>query len=127
MPEKIFVTGATGLVGGNLVRELVRRGNEVRVLVRRHSNTLAIDNLKGVERHPGDIADKNSLIEGMKGCTRAYHSAADVRMWIVPLEHMRWVNVRGTKNFLEAAKAGGIRRVVHVSTVDAIGFSTTDG
>jgi len=127
MARKIFVTGATGLVGGNLVRELASRGEEVRVLVRRNSNTRATDGLRGVECVLGDITSPASLVEGMKGCDRVYHCAADVRMWIVPMEEMRRVNVKGAKNVFEAAKKSGIRRVVHVSSVDAIGFSTPDG
>lgn len=127
MGNRIFVTGATGLVGGNLVRELSARGEDVRVLVRRNSNTMAVDGLKGVEKVFGDITDKESLHEAMEGCDRVYHCAADVRMWIVPMEQMRKINVEGTRNVLETARDKGVRRVVHVSTVDAIGFSTPDG
>lgn len=127
MAHKNFVTGATGLVGGNLARELSSRGEEVRVLVRRNSKTLAIEGLKGVECVLGDITNPASLREGMKGCDRVYHCAADVRMWIVPMDEMRRVNVQGPMNVFEAARSCGIRRVVHVSTVDAIGFSTPDG
>ncbi len=122
-----FVTGATGLVGGNLVRELVSRGERVKIPVRPRSNTLATDDLDGVEKVEADVTDPESLDRGMKGCDRVYHCAADVRMWIVPMEQMRRVNVGGAKNVFEAAKRAGIRRVVHVSTVDAIGFATPDG
>jgi len=122
-----FVTGATGLLGGNLARELVSRGERVKILVRRSSNTLATDGLEGVEKVEGDIGDPESLERGMKGCDRVYHCAADVRMWIVPMDAMRRVNVLGARNVFEAAKKTGIRRVVHVSTVDAIGFATPEG
>lgn len=127
MGSKIFVTGATGLVGGNLVRELSARGEQVRILVRRNSNTMAVDGLSGVEKVLGDITDRDSLREAMKGCECVYHCAADVRMWIVPMDVMRRINVEGTRNVLETAREMGVRRVVHVSTVDAIGFSTPDG
>ena len=122
-----FVTGATGLVGGNLARELVARGERVKVLVRKTSNTMAVDDLDGVEKIEGDITDRESIDRAMSGCDRVYHCAADVRMWIVPMDRMRAVNVEGARNVFEAARKNSIRRVVHVSTVDAIGFGTPDG
>lgn len=122
-----FVTGASGLVGGNLARELAARGERVRALVRKNSITKAIDGLAGVEKVDGDITDAASLERGMQGCDRVYHCAADVRMWIVPMDTMRRVNVEGAQNVFNAAKKCGVRRVVHVSTVDAIGFGTHDG
>jgi len=122
-----FVTGATGLVGGNLVRELAARGRQVRALVRKTSNTMAIDGLDGVEKVEGDITDRASLERAMAGCECVYHCAADVRMWIVPMDEMRRINVEGARNVFETAKKLGARRVVHVSTVDAIGFATPDG
>ncbi|MCH8316487.1 MAG: NAD-dependent epimerase/dehydratase family protein, partial [Planctomycetes bacterium] len=57
---KVLVTGATGFVGGNLVRQLIRRGHEVRSLVRRGSNTLTIDGV-GSEPVTGDLLDRDSL------------------------------------------------------------------
>ena len=122
-----FVTGATGLVGGNLARELAARGERVRVLVRKTSNTAAVDGLAEVEKVEGDVTDRASIERAMAGCDRVYHCAADVRVWIVPMDQMRRVNVEGSRHIFETAKKLGIRRVVHVSTVDAIGFGTPDG
>ncbi len=127
MEKKILVTGATGLAGGNLVRELVRRGEAVRVLVRKSSNLRAIKDLPSVERFHGDILDRESLERAHQGVEEVYHCAAMVSMWVPDRGQMQGINVDGTENVLHAACRKGVRRVVHMSTVDAIGFHTPDG
>ncbi len=72
---KVLVTGATGFIGGNLARELSRRGHEVRALVRPGSNTLTIEDT-GVEPVSGDILDRGSVVRAMDGCEGVYHCAA---------------------------------------------------
>jgi len=122
--KKILVTGATGLVGGNLARLLVEEyGEAVRVLVRASSNTMALDDLD-IERVEGDITDPESLARAMDGCDRVYHSAALVSMWNGHLEQMRQVNAGGTVKVLEAARDAGVERMVHVSTNGAIGMGS---
>jgi len=127
MGGRILVTGATGLAGGNLVRALVRRGLRVRVLARPRSNLAALRDLAAVEAVTGDILDRGSLEVALRGVAEVYHCAARVRMWEPDPEAMRRVNVDGTRNVLELAERAGVRRVVHMSTVDAIGFATPDG
>lgn len=122
---KTLVTGATGLVGGNIVHKLVSRGEDVRVLIRKTSNTKAIDGLK-LERAIGDIRDPESVRKAMQGVGRVYHSAASVTMWSPDMEAMRAINVTGTVNVLQAAMDAGVERVVHVSTVDALGLRDKD-
>jgi len=124
--NKILVTGATGLVGGNLTRLLVReKGERVRVLVRGASNTLALDDLP-VERVPGDVTDPSSLKSAMEGCNRVYHAAALVSNWNGYLQAMKKINVEGTVNVMQAAMDSGIERVVHVSTNGAIGMRSKE-
>jgi dihydroflavonol-4-reductase len=123
----ILVTGATGLAGGNLVRELACQGREVRILVRPRSRLAAVQDLAGVEPVHGDILDRPSLGKALQGVKEVYHCAAMVTMWVPDPEQMRRVNVDGTRNVLELSAAAGVRRVVHMSTVDAIGFQTPEG
>jgi dihydroflavonol-4-reductase len=123
---RYLVTGGTGLLGGNIVRELAARGHEVRVLVRRTSDARAFDDLS-VERIEGDITDAESVSRAVSGMDGVFHVAAWVTMFPVPLEAMRAVNVEGTRQVCRACLEHGIRRLVHVSTVDAIGFATSDG
>jgi dihydroflavonol-4-reductase len=118
--SKVLVTGATGLLGANLVRELTHRGKDVRVLVRETSMSAAIDTLD-VEAVWGDITDNASLDLAMKGVQEVYHAASQAAQWrrLQPLMHR--VNVIGTRNVCAAALSAGVRRLVHVSTVDAVG------
>jgi len=124
--HKVLVTGATGLVGGNLARLLVQeKGEAVKALVRASSSTLALDGLD-VERVGGDITEPDSLARAVKGCDRVYHAAALVSNWNGYLEAMWRVNVQGTQNVLEAAMNAGVARLVHVSTNAALGMGRRD-
>ncbi|MCG8592027.1 MAG: SDR family oxidoreductase [Proteobacteria bacterium] len=113
-----LVTGATGLVGGNLVRALARRGRQVRVLTRRPADLGQPD----VEVVPGDLADPASLVAACTGVDRVFHCAARVSLWPPDADAIWRDNVLGTEHLLRAARAGGVRRFVHCSTVDALGL-----
>ncbi|UCD84766.1 MAG: SDR family oxidoreductase [Deltaproteobacteria bacterium] len=122
---KTFVTGATGLVGGNLVRALISKGEAVRVFIREKSNTIALNDLE-VERHYGDIRDKDSLALALKDCCRVYHCAASVSQWRGNLSASKEININGTINIMEEALRAGVERVVYVSTVDTLGLSSRE-
>lgn len=117
---KTFVTGATGFIGANIVRELLRDGREVRALVRPASN---LANLKGldIEIWEGDLLDTAGLRSGLKGCDVLYHAAADYRLWTRNHDEMYRTNVGGTAAVLEAALESGISRVVYTSSVGTLG------
>lgn len=118
-----LVTGATGLLGANLVRGLAARGRRVRVLVRGPaSRTAHLDDLAGVERAPGDLAEPEALARAADGCELVYHCAALVSMDARQAEAMRRANVEGTANVVAACRRAGVRRLVHASSVDAIGL-----
>ena len=119
---KTFVTGATGFIGTSIVRELLRDGREVRVLVRSASN---LSNLKGldVEIWKGDLLDPTSLRSGLKGCDVLYHAAADYRLWTRNSDEMYRTNVGGTTAVLEAALENDVSRVVYTSSVGTLGNS----
>ena len=123
---KTLITGATGLLGGNLARHLYARGEgELRALVREGSRTLALEGIQ-VERVFGELRDRASLERAVAGCDRVIHAAASVSQWRPNLAMMRQVNVEGTANLLEAALAAGVKRVVYVSTVDTLGLSSRE-
>jgi nucleoside-diphosphate-sugar epimerase len=118
---KIFVTGATGHVGANLVRELLRRGESVRALVRRRqSEDPALSGLE-LEQVEGDLRDVDSLARGMAGCDRVYHVAAYVSLRAGAQKEIYEVNIVGTRNLLRAAEQVGIRRTVFCSSFGAVG------
>ncbi|MBV5339973.1 MAG: NAD-dependent epimerase/dehydratase family protein [Deltaproteobacteria bacterium] len=117
---KTFVTGATGFIGASIVRELLRDGREVRVLVRQASN---LANLKGldVEIWKGDLLDSAGLRRGLDGCDILYHAAADYRLWTPDPDEMYRTNVEGTAAVMEAAMESNISRVVYTSSVGTLG------
>ncbi len=120
----ILVTGATGFLGGNLARALIARGHRVRVLVRDARQPVALAGL-AYETSVGDLLDATSLREATRGCRQVYHAAAALTFWCrtrQEFEALRRVNVEGTRALFEAARAAGVERAVHVSTVDAIGL-----
>jgi len=119
----LLVTGATGFFGGNLARALCLRGDRVRVMTR-GGRPVALEGLD-YELVEGDLTDAPSLARAAAGCRQVYHAAASVVFWCrTPREYeaVRRVNVEGTRELLRAAAAAGVDRVVHVSTVDAIGL-----
>lgn len=115
-----LVTGGTGFVGAHVVRALRRRGRQVRCLVRPASDTA---NLAGIdaELFAGDLADARRLREAASGCRRVFHCAADYRLWAKRPRELYETNVDGTERLLAAAAAAGVERVVHTSSVGALG------
>ncbi len=121
MSDTILVTGATGFLGQVLVPALLRNGHAVRVLER--TQCAAFDALN-VERVRGDVGDPASLAVACKGVARVIHMAGLVSHAESDRERLMRVNVTGTENLLAAARLAGVGRVVHVSSIAAVG--TTD-
>lgn len=113
---KAVVTGPSGHLGTNLVRELLERGHEVRALC--YDRAEALDGLD-VERVEGDVRDRASLAAAFAGCDALFHLAGviDITGGTGPL--LRPVNVDGVRNAAEAALEVGVRRMIHVSSVHA--------
>lgn len=118
---KVLITGGSGFVGSAVVRKLIFRGHDVRVLVR-HSSPL--DNLEGldVELAFGDLIEPQSVQQAMTGCEAVIHVAADYRIWVPQADKMFQANVDGTQNVLDGAIAAGIRRLVYTSSVATLGL-----
>lgn len=114
-----LVTGATGFLGSHVTRQLVARGDTVRVLMRPSSNNRAISDLS-LEYVTGDLRDAASLERAMTGMKRVFHVAADYRLWAKNPQEIYDSNVGGTKNLLAAAKSAGIEQLVYTSTVATI-------
>jgi len=114
-----LVTGATGFLGSHVARQLVARGDEVRVLMRPSSNNRAISDLS-LEYVTGDLRDAASLERAMNGVQRVFHVAADYRLWSKNPQEIYDSNVGGTKNLLAAARKAGVEQLVYTSTVATI-------
>ncbi len=111
-----LVTGASGFVGSAVVRALLAAGTPVRALVRAASPR---GNLAGLDCHvvEGDLLDAASLARAMAGVDTLYHVAADYRLWARDPGDIMRVNVEGTRLVMEAARAAGVARIVHTSSV----------
>jgi dihydroflavonol-4-reductase len=118
---KALVTGATGFIGGNLVRELLKQGFHVRALVRESSSRANIDGLP-VEIALGDLTDRASLDRAVAGCEALFHVAASYSFWTPNPAAVHETNVQGTENILTAAGDEGIPRIVYTSTESTIGI-----
>src|SRR5258707_67174 len=114
-----LVTGAAGFLGSHVARQLVARGDSVRVLLRASSTNRAIADLS-LEYVTGDLRDPSSLDRAMKGVKRVFHVAADYRLWARRSQEIYDSNVGGTKNLLDAAKRAGVEQLIYTSTVATI-------
>lgn len=119
---KKLVTGSTGFIGSAIARELIKNGEEVKVLIRETSDTRNIDKLE-VERVSGDIRDVDSMKRALKGCDTLYLTAAYFAHWAPNPKLLYEVNVGGTKASLQAAFEADIEKVVYTSTNNAIAAS----
>jgi dihydroflavonol-4-reductase len=115
---RVFITGATGFIGANLLRLLLQQGYEVRALVR---PTSRLDNLRGldVEIVKGDLNNPD-LWQLMVGCQVLFHVAAHYSLWQCDRDQLYDHNVLGTRNVLGAARKANIERSVYTSSVAAI-------
>ena len=119
--ERVLVTGAAGFVGSSVVRALLDRGSRVRALVEPGGDTANLDGLD-VEVVEGDLRDPDPVAAAVAGCAVVFHAAALYRFWAPDPAAFYDVNVGGTRNVLDAARAHGCRRVVYTSTVGTLGL-----
>ncbi len=117
----IFVTGGTGLLGSYLLRDLVARGKKVSALYR--STIPSDDYAKSVEWIQGDILDTVLLEEAMQNVEQVYHCAAIVSFNPAKKYDLLKINAQGTANVVNAAIKTGIKKLVHVGSVSALGRS----
>ena len=119
--KRAFVTGATGLLGNNLVRALVAEGVEVRGLVRDvEKGRLQFGELPGLELVRGDMLEVEAFADALDGVDVLFHTAAYFRDSFKGGTHwemLERVNVDGTRTLLEAARARGVHRVIHASSI----------
>jgi dihydroflavonol-4-reductase len=124
---KVFITGATGFVGGHVARELASRGADLRILTRRTSNLANLEGLvsgSDAETVIGDLLQPDSLRNAIRGCDAVMHVAADYRLWVRDPDTMYRANVEGTRALLRIAREENVPRFVYTSSVATMGFKT---
>jgi nucleoside-diphosphate-sugar epimerase len=122
MPRTAFVTGGTGFLGGHVVEQLAADGWDVVALHRPSSDVSDLRRL-GVRLVEGDVTDRASLERALPpGVGAVFHVAADVSFWSARDARQRRINVEGTRNVLDVARARGVGRFVHTSSIAVYGF-----
>ena len=122
---KTLVTGASGFLGSAVLRQLIKRGHEIRALVRANSDRRNFKDVD-VELFEGDLEDADSLKRAVNQCDQLYHVAADYRLWIPDPGKMYKINVEGSKDLIRFAADAGVSKIIYTSSVAALGL-TTDG
>ncbi|NLG26545.1 MAG: NAD-dependent epimerase/dehydratase family protein [Chloroflexi bacterium] len=113
----VAVTGASGHIGANVIRELVARGRAVRALV--HEDRLAIDGVD-CEVVAADLRDTDSLRRAFDGAETVYHLAGHISILMTDWERTEAINVGGTRNVVQACLDAGVRRLVHFSSIQSM-------
>jgi dihydroflavonol-4-reductase len=118
---RVFITGATGFVGGHVARRYAAEGANLRLLTRQTSR---LDSLAGIDAQmvTGDLREPEKLRSALTGCDALVHVAADYRLWVRDPEQMYAANVDGTRELLKLAREVGVPRVVYTSSVATMAF-----
>jgi dihydroflavonol-4-reductase len=119
---KVLVTGATGKVGHAVAGALVARGDEVRALVRNPDRASLLP--EGVEPVRGDVTEPGSLGPALAGCELVFNAMGIPEQWLADEAMFDRVNAEGTRAVAQAARAAGVRRLVHTSTEDVFHAET---
>lgn len=120
----ILITGATGLLGSQLARLLLSKGEKVRAIKRATSDTSLLGALAtNIEWVEADVLDVPSMEQAMKGVTQLYHCAAVISYIASETDYMMKINVEGTANVMNIALSAGVKKVLHVSSIAAFGIA----
>jgi dihydroflavonol-4-reductase len=118
---QVFITGATGFVGGHVARAYASQGAKLRLLTRNTSNLARLEGIPA-ETVVGDLRRPQELRSALAGCDALVHVAADYRLWVPDPNEMYASNVDGTRELLKIAREVGVGRVVYTSSVATMGF-----
>lgn len=119
---KVLVTGASGFLGSWIVRRLIQDGLDVHILARPSSDLSEIDGLK-FSLHHGDVTDPQTIVSAVKDADSVFHLAGLIAYTRSERTAMERVNVQGTKNVIDACRMAKVNKLVHLSSVVAIGAS----
>jgi dihydroflavonol-4-reductase len=124
--RKALVTGATGFLGSHIVQALIAKDIHCVALHRAASNKELLHGMD-VEWREGDVRDAPTLESAMAGCDTVFHTAAVVSFWGKKREVQFEVNVTGTRNVVNTCLSAGVKKLVHTSSVAALGFRPDGG
>lgn len=121
--SRVVITGASGLLGGNLAAELIAAGHEVVAIRRAGTKTGHLDDL-AIEWRDADLGSTAAMASAFRGAACVFHCAAQVSIERKVSAAMTAANVTGTSHVIDAVADAGVARLVHTSSVVAIGLST---
>lgn len=121
--DKVFVTGANGLLGTNLILQLTEQGYSVCALVR-NKKSFFNPNLNNLTLIEGDLANSSKLANQMKDCQYVVHIAANTSQKLLKLEDYYNTNVLGTQNIIDACIESKIKKMVYIGTANTYGYGT---
>jgi dihydroflavonol-4-reductase len=125
MPTTL-ITGSTGFIGSHLARALTRRGDDLRLLIRKGSDVSLLEGLK-YERINGDVTDRRAVRRAVEGASKVFHVAGMTSMRSADSQRVFEVNAGGTRVVAEESLAAGIERLIHTSSVAALGPAPRGG
>ncbi|MFZ9347623.1 MAG: NAD-dependent epimerase/dehydratase family protein, partial [Arenimonas sp.] len=114
----VLLTGASGFVGGHLLRELLANGHTVRALSRSPASDAVLADA-GAEPVRGNLQDHDALNAACRDAEAIFHCAANTSAWSRDRDVQNATNIDGTRRLLAAAEAGGVGCFVHTSSVSA--------
>lgn len=117
---KIFITGGTGFIGKYTTELLSKTNHQLKLLVRKSSNTSFLSKLN-VSLVEGNLSDRKSLLEGMKECDSVINIAGHYTFWEPDNKVYSEVNINGARNVMECALESGIKKFIHISTAGIFG------
>lgn len=123
--KKVLVTGANGLLGANVVRQLSAMGYQAKAMVRKGSNALSLEGAE-YELYEGKITNKKDVFEAVSDCDYVIHSAAQTALAASNLEAFIETNVEATRLIIDACKHFNIKRFIFVSTANCFTNGTID-
>ncbi|MBN2520004.1 MAG: NAD-dependent epimerase/dehydratase family protein [Bacteroidales bacterium] len=122
---RVFVTGANGFLGCNLVRELLKRKHKVIAFVQYNQDITNIKDLNITIKY-GDLLEPDSINKALLGCEALIHVAAVTYIWPYRSEIQKKINIEGTRNIMRAAIDNNIYRIIHVGTANSFGFGSKE-
>lgn len=117
-----FITGATGLIGGEITKALALKGETIKVLHRTSSDTKALDSIDGkIIKVEGDLFDSTLLEKELEDVHTIIHCAALVSFKPKDIRALEHINIKGTKSLVDAAVSSNVEKFIHISSIAAIG------
>ncbi len=123
MREKVLVTGADGMLGASICRELLKQNYDVVAFILPNRKSMVLDNL-AISLRYGNILNKADVLAAMEGCQFVIHAAASTALWPRKSANIMNINFQGTCNVSEVAELIGIERMVHIGTASSFGNGT---